>query len=232
MDRLINVRKLIKQEFDNAIEVGMTAEAAGLYKALCIIDEEQEDVDEIATICWLESELNSFEDMKYKKLALKLLEESPEYFWKAPASSSGKYHPSYTVVPGGLVKHVKAAAQILNHILSLEYTQIIPQHVRDCMRVAVLIHDCEKMKDDKSGTQFEHPLLIANKVLQCKGMYEDISDDALEMIADLCASHMGQWNVSRHSGVTLPLPDSLEAYLVHLADYLASRKNIELKFND
>ena len=230
MDRLKNVRELIKQEFDNATDVGMTVEAAGLYRALCIIDEELEETDEIATICWLEEELNSFEDVKYKKLALELLEGSPEYFWEAPASSSGKHHPSYTVTPSGLVKHVKAATQILNHILSLDYTQIIPQDIRDCMRVAILIHDCEKMKDKKSGTNFEHPLSVADRVLSYRGVFSDIPDELIEVIADLCASHMGQWNTSTHNVTTLPLPDSFEAYLVHLADYLASRKNVEIKF--
>lgn len=233
MDRLREVRKLIKQEFDNAIDVGMTAEAAGLYKSLCIIDEELEDEETIATICWLNEELDSFENKKYKKMAVDILKSAPDYFWNAPASSSGKYHPSYTVMQGGLIKHVKAATKILNHMLSLEFTDIIPSEIKDCMRVAIIIHDCEKMKNGKGGTLFEHPILIADKVRSYKGVYDDISDEEIEIVAEFCSKHMGEWNTSRHSVVTLPTPDSFESYLVHLADYLASRKDIEVKlFND
>jgi hypothetical protein len=39
---------------------------------------------------------------------------------------------------------------------------------------------------------------------------------------------MGQWNTSTRMKGTLPLPESPEQKVLHLADYLASRRNINM----
>lgn len=44
----------------------------------------------------------------------------PKYFFEIPASSSGKYHPSYALGEGGLVRHTKAAIAIAQEFLKLE----------------------------------------------------------------------------------------------------------------
>ncbi|CUX42844.1 hypothetical protein BN3590_01383 [Clostridium sp. C105KSO15] len=45
-------------------------------------------------------------------------------------------------------------------------------------------------------------------------------------------SHMGIWNTDKKSPVVLPLPKNKYQKMVHLADYLASRKDIELVFEE
>lgn len=43
---------------------------------------------------------------------------------------------------------------------------------------------------------------------------------------------MGQWNTSKRSNIELPKPEFAEQILVHLFDYLASRKFIEINFEE
>ena len=45
----------------------------------------------------------------FAKLAL---ENLPDYFFDVAASSTGKYHPTYALGNGGLVRHTKAAVRI------------------------------------------------------------------------------------------------------------------------
>lgn len=59
-----------------------------------------------------------------------------------------------------------------------------------------------------------------------------ISEDELEIIVTTNESHMGQWNTDKKSPVVLPLPKNKYQKMVHLADYLASRKDLELTFEE
>jgi uncharacterized protein (DUF3820 family) len=43
---------------------------------------------------------------------------------------------------------------------------------------------------------------------------------------------MGQWSTDRKSGVALPKPQDDAQYFVHLADYLASRKDLTMAFDN
>jgi hypothetical protein len=52
-------------------------------------------------------------------------------------------------------------------------------------------------------------------------------DDA-KFIYDAVASHMGQWNINKHGDGKLPLPQEPHQKILHLADYLASRKDINM----
>ena len=56
--------------------------------------------------------------------------------------------------------------------------------------------------------------------------------DTLKEIRDNVASHMGKWNTNDYSDVILPLPLTLTQKLVHMCDYLASRKYLNIKFDN
>ena len=47
----------------------------------------------------------------------KMIELLPDYFFEIPASSTGKYHPSFALGEGGLVRHTKAAVRIGHELL-------------------------------------------------------------------------------------------------------------------
>ena len=109
------------------------------------------------------------------------------------------------------------------------------------MVVAALFHDCCKrgMADDvQEHTVFEHPLLSAKFVLdnaerfasENKELFENTIEDeesfkhSVAIAISCIETHMGRFNTSKHSECVLPKPKTTMQYMVHLADYCASRK--------
>ena len=43
----------------------------------------------------------------------------PDYFFKIPASSTGKYHPKFAGTEHGLVKHTKVAVRIAHDLFEI-----------------------------------------------------------------------------------------------------------------
>lgn len=182
---------------------------------------------------FFKEEFEAFENEDIKAFTLELLETAPEYFWEVAASSTGKFHPSYSLGYMGLARHVKAATRFLNHLLSLEHIQNrLDSRQRDCLRCAIMNHDDEKLgRNGSQYTVFKHPILIADRIRAYKD-YEWLPDEELDYIADVCASHMGEWNTDKRSKDVLPKPETFAQQLVHEADYLASRKDLEVHFDD
>lgn len=184
----------------------------------------------------VQSVLNTFENDDIKNFAIVLLDNLPEYIWRVPASSTGKYHPAYSLGEGGLMRHQIAVVRFLNFFLELEqYNKIIPSRERDLLRVAGLIHDGRKSGSQSDYerskyTKFDHPLQMATVIRSYDGKY--LNHDEIELIAHCIESHMGQWNVDRKTGECLPKPEDLHQELVHLADYLASRKPLTMDFEN
>lgn len=51
-----------------------------------------------------------------------------------------------------------------------------------------------------------------------------------EFISNLIKSHMGQWNINKDGNIILPKPKSESEKLVHIADFLSSRKYLNIEF--
>jgi hypothetical protein len=154
----------------------------------------------------------------------------PKYFWHVQASSTGKYHPQYALGEEGLLRHTCAAVRIAAAIINLDqYNGIFDDVDKDNIIVALMLHDTFKHGEEKDGKYnpysiHEHPLLAAEKVS------ERLDDEHKCVIANCIASHMGEWTESNRSHYVLPKPKTLEEQMVHLCDYLASRKFLEFKF--
>ena len=56
-------------------------------------------------------ELSYIKDSRIKESASVLVELIPEYFFIEAASSTGKYHPSFSQGVGGLLRHTKVAVR-------------------------------------------------------------------------------------------------------------------------
>lgn len=178
--------------------------------------------------------LDTFENEDIKEFAIVLLDNIPEYVWHVGASSTGKYHPQYSLGEGGLMRHQMAVVRFLNFFLGLEqYSNKIPSRERDLMRIAALTHDARKSGTQEDYerskyTKFNHPILMADVIRSYDGEY--LNHDELELIANTISKHMGSWNTDKKSNVVLPKPDDIYSELVHLADYLASRKDLTVEF--
>ena len=182
----------------------------------------------------IEPVLETFENEDIKEFTIKILDNLPEYIWTVPASSTGKYHPAYSLGDGGLMRHQIAVVRFLNFFFELEqYGSKLTSREMDLMRLAGLVHDGMKSGSQldfeaSKYTKFTHPIQMANKIRECEGLPEE----ELEFVAKVISKHMGQWNTDKKSDVTLPKPDDKFSRLLHLADYLASRKCLTMDFEN
>lgn len=190
------------------------------------------------------NELKTFKNEDIREFVEVLIDNAPDYFFHVGASSTGKYHPKYALGDRGLVRHTKSVLRFYNHMMSIEqnYNTFTEREI-DLGRVACIVHDILKSGNtehysEKSNngentvfTVFNHPLLSAKYIMSYKDQY--LSEEELKFIALAVGSHMGQWNTNKHEpNVVLPKPKTEMQKLVHLADYLASRKDIDVSFLD
>lgn len=165
-----------------------------------------------------------------------LIEGLPSYIWEVGASSTGKYHPAYSLGYGGLMRHQIAVVRFLNYFFELEqYNTKFTSREMDLMRIAGLVHDGRKSGEQadyerSKFTKFDHPVQMANVIRSYDGQY--LNHDELEFIAHCIESHMGQWSTDKKSKAVLPKPLDEYQHFVHLADYLASRKDLTMAFDN
>ena len=169
-----------------------------------------------------------------REFAEVLLDGIPDYIWHVGASSTGKYHPAYSLGEGGLMRHQIAVVRFLNFFFELgQYNSKLTNREMDLMRVAGITHDCRKSGEQSEYemskyTRFNHPILMANIIRSYDGKY--LNHDEIEFVANCIESHMGQWNTDKKSSTALPKPENKYQKLIHLADYLASRKCLTMDF--
>lgn len=180
-----------------------------------------------------EKEMDFINNPRYKESAKVLINLLPDYFFEVPASSTGKYHPSFSLGDGGLVRHTKAAVRIAYEMFNDEsVTGAYSKNEKDLMMIALMMHDGLKSGLEKSQyTKFEHPLLVCDYIKENKDKTE-FNDKEIEFICHVISSHMGPWNTNNYSNVVLPKPESRFQRFVHMCDYLASRKFLDVKFDD
>lgn len=162
------------------------------------------------------------------------IENLPDYFFEVAASSTGKFHPDYALGDGGLVRHTCAAVRFANHLLCLEQFQKgFTDRERDIVISAILLHDGWKHGDKNSKfTVFEHPQIAADWIRNQTVLDNLIPDTDRELIASGIESHMGEWTTNKKSKIVLPNPKTKIQKFVHMCDYLASRKDIEVIFEN
>ena len=180
-----------------------------------------------------ELEYLSIEDFReFIKRTITLL---PSYFFEVPASSSGKFHSALESGFGGLVYHTKAVAKVANYLVNLQqYKSKLSEVERDCIITAALLHDCLKHNwENKTGFSIhEHPILAGEFVKTDERLNGILSDEIRVIIGDAISSHSGEWTTNKRSKTVLPSPQNLLQELVHLSDYIASRSDIHILFED
>lgn len=170
---------------------------------------------------WKEKLLNltskSIKDKTLKSETLNFLKNTaPNYFWEAPASSSGKFHPPLSQGDAGLVRHTYFATKLLLEMSGLDYIKSkYSSKSIDEMIVAIILHDTFKLGLEGGNKTDSHHELLPIFHLPTE----------LKPCGILIATHMGEWGAVK--------PKNEREYLVHLADYLASRRMFqEVELND
>lgn len=170
---------------------------------------------------------------RYKKCAKELIELLPDYFFRVPASSTGKYHPSFSLGEGGLVRHTKVAVRIAKELLdnnSLGHK--FTDDEKDLLIISIMIHDGLKHgREESKYTLFDHPIIVCEYIKENKDKLS-LDDNEINFITSVVSSHMGEWNTNSYSNVTLPLPKDKYQRFVHMCDFLSSRKFLDVKFEN
>ncbi len=180
-------------------------------------------------IKYFETEINYIKDKDKKEDIKYLINLLPDYFFKIPASSTGKYHPKFASTEHGLVKHTKVAVRIAYDLFMINDT--FTDEDKDLIIMALIMHDgVKKGMEEEEYTRFDHPILVSKLIMEHAKELKTGLDD-VRKICMMIESHMGQWNTSKYSKVVLPLPSDKYARFVHMCDYLASRNYLNIKFN-
>lgn len=180
-------------------------------------------------------ELSNIKSVIHNEIAKVCIDIAPDYFWVMPASTTGKYHPKSSLGIGGLVRHTKSVMEIAEIYLGHPQNDDLSQEDKDDIRVACMIHDMVKLGDNSTGyTVHEHPMLVRTMLCPYNEQDENtplVLIDTWNRICDLVDSHMGIWNTNKYSETVLPVPQTRKQSIVHMADYMASRKNISVEIN-
>ena len=178
-----------------------------------------------------ETEINYVKNEKYRENARKLVNLLPDYFFEVAASSTGKYHPSFALGEGGLVRHTKVAVKIAKELFDDESIgYMFSSDEKDLMIIAIMMHDGLKHGITKEKyTRFDHPIIMAKFIKDSKDELT-LSERDINFISSVISSHMGPWTTNPYSDIVLPKPSDKYQRFVHICDYLASRKFLDVKF--
>ena len=202
-------------------------------------------------------EIEFIKSKHLQKIVANTLDASPECIQYIPASSTGKYHPQYSLGHAGLVRHVKATvgfayslieSSVLEGMLKAENPSGgYNTNYNDIVYASLILHDCCKAKDDDENhrTQFAHPLLAATLFKNTANKYieenkNDICDEdmirlkeVIPFISRCIMSHMGKYNTSKYEkDVVLLKPTTVLEWFVHSCDLLSSKKYLNFDFGE
>lgn len=180
-----------------------------------------------------EKELSYIKNDRYKKSTEVLIGLLPDYFFEVPASSTGKYHPSFALGDGGLVRHTKVAVRIAKTLFDNECVSgAYSNNEKDLMMIALILHDGIKYGEIKDRyAKFEHALLAADFVKKNKDKTE-FNDKEIEFLYNVISAHMGAFTTSNYSNIVLPRPESRFQRFVHMCDDLSSKKFLKVEFDE
>jgi hypothetical protein len=144
---------------------------------------------------------------------------APTYFWVIPASSSGQHH--WATYVGGLADHVFMGMHVASELAA---TYGLSPIERDCAIAAIAGHDCLKYGIDYDARYFDmHPFLP-------RSFYREITDmvpsETWETIMCAVERHMGNISDGGWTSVGRVRPETSVEIVVHLADYMSSRRDI------
>lgn len=180
-----------------------------------------------------EKEYTYIKNERYRENAKKLVGLLPDYFFEVAASSTGKYHPAFSLGEGGLVRHTKAAVRFAYELLVNESIgNVFTSEEKDLMIVALLLHDGLKHGKEKSKyVIFDHALVVSEFIKE-QASEVDFKPGEIRILTNMIESHMGPWTTNPYSDVVLPAPSNKYQKFVHMCDYLASRKFLDIKFEN
>jgi len=148
----------------------------------------------------------------------KVLKSLPEGFWSRECSK--KFHPEDERGLHGNLIHTIRVAKVADRIV--ETTDNYSTDERDLVVGAAILHDCLRHGEFGSSpwSEKDHPHLVRPFIEKKVG----ITGEIVDKLCDIIETHMGQWYYK-----PAPLNDLTPNDIVHLADFLASQVDIDVK---
>jgi hypothetical protein len=170
---------------------------------------------------------------RIKQATLKCLENAPEYFWKTPASITGKYHPQWALGEGGLIRHTLAIVDVGINMARYD-VEVEPQTFITIVPACIL-HDITKYGINDTPESLESdPQLYWYKnhhitgATFCRSVwYNNVfpagnsnngsyADETLWLeVCNLIVGHAGRWGIK---------PVSKTGWVLHLSDLAVSTR--------
>lgn len=166
----------------------------------------------------------------------KCLKVIPQDFKKAVASTSGKYHPFFSRMDGGLLHgHTRYAMMFALHLC--EYWQLT-EYEKDQVVIAMFLHDA--FKGGKPGNNWHHTIKDHALVAYEEFKKIEISDlkmmdgtilngaEAKENILSAIRFHMAQWSYPKDE-IRMALDARWKnkvVLIVQTSDYISSKQDI------
>jgi len=185
-----------------------------------------------------EKELSLIKDLEIKEYILDCFDKfCPDYFWVAPASITGLFHPWFSQGEGGITRHTK---MVVYWALELTKVFALSERYNDILIASSILHDLrkngdslEEKKEQGMSITKSHGYVLAQKLKE--NLSKDFSHSCWKDYIIRCVEgHMGVWSAPSEvapaiiKNKTCSTYDNniseLLSFVVHLADYCASRK--------
>ncbi len=158
--------------------------------------------------------------------ALKL---TPDYFWKISASSSGKYHPDWATKERGLFYHTIFSMYLASELATtfgLTYLE------RDIAIAACCLHDTIKYGMEYDERYYDMHPYMPRSVYGNKNnnLIDIVGKNVFNAIMSAIEAHMGTIHDGSWSSIQKKPGNTVEM-VVHLADYISSRKRIAFNYS-
>lgn len=154
-------------------------------------------------------------------------QHAPDYFWEIPASSSGRYHPAWALGESGLFRHTIAVMYLCKELGS---TFGLTETDKDLAVCAGAIHDTFKygrnyqVEDIALHPFFPRPYYKDRNLDPCP--YALLPPNTYDVVMKAVEAHMGDIAHGTWTTVAKVKPETPLEQVVHLADYISSRKRI------
>jgi len=177
-----------------------------------------------------EKEISYIKDNRIKESLITMLNLLPEYFYHVAASSTGKYHPEFSLGDAGLVRHTKVATRIAKELLDNPAVNNFNDNEKDLIIFSIILHDGLKHGKIKNEyVVFEHPIIMANYITENKDKLS-LTEEELNLVCRCIKTHMGPWTKNYKGEEILEPPIDKYQRFVHMCDYLSSKKFLDVKF--
>lgn len=187
----------------------------------------------------LREEIMLIFDRDVREFVIEALKDVPPYFWTVSASTSGDFHPLDERGDQGLLLHTKRVVKLVTDLFrAFKVEDVLAQ---SCLYASAILHDTFKSgitgreRRDDEGNLRTDPFhaIYPRRMLQEARERSDLEDWQYDKIMYALEGHGGVWSPSPflypyHAQSIRNMDVSDSRVILHIADYIASRKYVKI----